>query len=315
MKRVGRRIAGIAAALALAGAVFVPLPYSVVGPCELQPRGAAAVYVSVPGELRAVLVRPGQRVAQGEPLAELASLELDTAIAELESQRQMLEAQQAQLARQQFRDASAAGRLRTVQEAIASLRQQIARREAERAELMLRAPCSGVVIPPPEREAGDAEDAAVARWSGTPLDPNNVGCYLEAGTLLCQIGDPTQWEAVVLIDQEEVELLRERSRATLVWEHFPGQRSTSCVSDIGRQEVEVAPRGLSTKAGGDLPTVTDPTGQERPQSVVYQVRIPVHDPTQTLRPGMRGRARIEAGRLTVAQRAWRFLAETFRAGR
>ncbi len=315
MKRVGRRIAGIAAVLVAAGAVLVPLPYRVVGPCALTPRGAASVYVSVPGELRAVLVRPGQRVAQGEPLAELASLELDTAIAELESQRQILEAQQAQLALEQFRDVSAARRMGTVREAIASLRQQIARRQAERGELVLRAPCSGVVIPPPERETGDAEDAAVARWSGTPLDPSNVGCYLEAGTLLCQIGDPTQLEAVVLIDQGDVELLRERSRATLVWEHLPGQRSTSYVSDIARQELEVAPRGLSTKAGGDLPTVTDPTGQERPQSVVYQARVPVDDPTQTLRPGMRGRARIEAGRLTVAQRAWRFLAETFRAGR
>jgi putative peptide zinc metalloprotease protein len=315
VKRLGRRWAWIAFSALLAGALLVPLPYSVVAPCELQPRGATAVYVGVAGELKAIFVRPGEWVEQGQPLAELASLELDTVLAQLCSQQQLLEAQQTQLARQQFRDASAARRMGTVREAIESLRQQIARRQAERAELVLRAPCSGVVIPPPEHDPADSPDAAVPRWTGTPLDPSNVGCYLEAGTLLCHVGDAAQLDAVVVIDQGDVEQLREPSRATLVLEHRPGQRWHGFVRDIARQELDTAPRSLSTKAGGDLPTVTDAAGRERPQATVYQARIALHDPHQTLRPGMRGGARIDAGRLTLAQRVWRFLAATFRARR
>ena len=49
----------------------------------------------------------------------------------------------------------------------------------------------------------------LSEWSGLPFDKENLDCFLEAGTLLCLVGDPNNMEAVLVIDQGDIELVPE----------------------------------------------------------------------------------------------------------
>ena len=58
-------------------------------------------------------------------------------------------------------------------------------------------------MPPPPKD-----QTRLAAWHGTPLDSQNRGCYLETGTLVCQVGDPSRLEAMLVIDQSAVAFVR-----------------------------------------------------------------------------------------------------------
>ena len=86
----------------------------------------------------------------------------------------------------------------------------------------------------------------------------------------------------------------------------------STITEIAEIELQFAPEVLSTKAGGDLPTVTDPdTGVERLQHTSYQAWAPLDDPDGLLRLSLRGRGKIHARWIPLGTRLWRFVCHTF----
>ncbi len=78
---------------AIAAVGFIPLPSHVYCSLEVQARNAASVYVSVDGILEKVLVRPGDRVTEGQLLAQLKNIDVDIKIEELKGQRDVYQAQ------------------------------------------------------------------------------------------------------------------------------------------------------------------------------------------------------------------------------
>ena len=50
---------------------------------------------------------------------------------------------------------------------------------------------------------------------------------------------------------------------------------------------------------------------ERPMSTSYQARVPIIDPDGILFIGLKGKAKIHAGYLTLAQQTWRLFQQTF----
>ena len=83
------------------------------------------------------------------------------------------------------------------------------------------------------------------------------------------------------------------------------------IDEIAADELEVSPRNLSAKVGGELPTETDDTGAERPLNPSYQARVFLDDPDGLLRPGLRGTAKILTEPQSLGRRAWRLISETF----
>ena len=151
----------------------------------------------------------------------------------------------------------------------------------------------------------------LARWAGNPLEPQNVGCALEAGTLLCLIGKPEQLEAVLIIDQGDLEFVRPGQPATIELEQQAGQRWQGPLAEVAKIDLTVAPRQLSRNTGGRLATAYDAAGLERPLSASYQARVNLNDPLGQLRPGLSGRAKIRVGQQTWWQWAYRTLCQTF----
>jgi putative peptide zinc metalloprotease protein len=138
-----------------------------------------------------------------------------------------------------------------------------------------------------------------------------VGAYLESSTLLCRIAEPGRLEAIVAIDQDDLDFVQSGQSVDLFLTSQPGQRLSGHLEHIAEQNMEAASTRLAAKTGGELATRTDESGVERPLSVIYQASVPLDDPSGQIVIGATGSARIHAGYQPLWQRAWRAACRTF----
>jgi putative peptide zinc metalloprotease protein len=307
-----RAIVGLGSAAAVAaGVLAVPLPYYVACSLEVQPRGAANVFVDVPGQVQQVHVRSGP-VAAGQPIAQLDDLEVRLARQRLAAQRDGLAARIESIRQRAHTDDRALLELSQTEEALAALDVQLAKRSRELDRLLITAPATGLLIPPPSRKEPSADKRTLAAWSGRPLDLHNVGAHLEASTLIGRIAQPGRWEAILAIGQDEMDYVRAGQRVDLLLNSLPGWKFTGRIEHVAEQEMQAVSARLTARGGGDLATRTTDEGIEKPLDVVYQASVPLDDPSGRIVAGAAGRAKIHAGYQTLAGRIWRALCRTFR---
>ena len=307
---------------------IIPLPYSILATTEIQARDAASVYVDVPGKLVRVEVKPGQRVEKGQLLARLTNIDLELKIADLETACNQYRAKLENLRRQRFRDAQAGESIPELQNTLRAKEDQLAEKKKDRERLLLKSPADGIVLPPPWTTRNEDPEGPLPAWSGTPLEPENLGSFLEEGVLFCQVGNPQNMEAVLVIDQADVQFLRPRhakhidgkmvgisgQTVEVALDELPFDTLEGELVEVAGSDLKVAPRRLSSKAAGELATKTDAAGVERPVSTSYQARVPLDDPDSLLRLGLRGRAKVHMGLSewqSIGQRLWRYLTQTF----
>lgn len=317
-KRMYASLSGVA--VLLLAILLVPLPHRVFCTLEIQPRDAALVYVTVPGQLDEIRVEPGQHVQKGERLARLKNIEVDQAVAVLAGQVSGYGQQLENLEIQRYRDPQASAQIPAIAELKRTAEEQLARKRQDRRRLQLSAPAAGTVFPPPSTPKPQESEEQLPAWSGTPLERENLGCYLEAGQLFCQVGDPARMEAILVIDQAEIDFIREGQvveinldslpQQTFAYNLVDGRKAKLTIEEVAKSDLKVSPVRLSAKAGGELATKTDPAGMERPLSASYQARVPLDDPNGQLLPGLRGHAKIRVGSQPLGSRIYRWVAQT-----
>lgn len=305
-------------AVIVAAIFFVPLPYSVYSAFEVQAHQAAQVYASEPGKIAEVFVKPGDKVEKDQPILRLESPDLELELLRL--QGRFLAAQQARdsLDTLRFADPTAVDQLETAEEVLTASRKQYEEKQAEYDRLTIRAPQAGMVIPPPTRDAkaGESKDR-LGSWTGNPFQPKNIGAPIMPTDLICQIGNPQDLEAVLIVDQAYIDLVHDdRSppahQVRLLLDSQTHTAINSHVAEIGANEMEAVNPALSSRTGGRVETVTDPaTGVTRPLSSSYPVRAPLGASAGTVQIGMQGQARIYTGWQPISKRVYRYVAKTF----
>ena len=300
---------GVAIA-AIVAVLFVPLPHAVICTLEIQPHEAAQVYVSTAGRLEQLHVRQGQKVEEGTPLAQLGNRDLELQVVRLEGLRDEYQAELKSLRRERFRDDQASRDIPRIQETLASVEEQLAQKKRDWQRLRLVAPQAGTVMPPPLR-ADTANEDTLPTWTGTPLQEKNLGALLDEGELFCQIGDPRSMEALLVVNQEEIEFVQPGQAVEIKLDQLPEETFHSTIVEIANLNLQISPRHLSAKAGGALATRTDRAGRERPRTASYQARALLADEEGILRIGLRGRAKIHTPAQSLGKRIWRFLNRTF----
>jgi len=293
--------------------VLVPLPYRIFSPMEVVSRRAESVYVDVPGTLVEIKVKPGDQVAKGQELARLTNEQLKLDINKLDRKVAEKKAElQSLLKERSYSGSKASNEIGAVRQQLASAEQELELKIADLDRLILRAPLAGTVIAPPAQPDRSAEDDEVlASWSGTPLETKNLYTLLTRGTLFCQIGNPSELEGVLVIDQSAIDFVRPEQKVEVMLDSLPGIKFPTTLNDISPEKLKESSKQLAVKAGGELETKTDERGIERPIGTVYQAKVALVDETQTLLPGMRGRARIHAAPQSLGQRTWRMIVDTF----
>jgi putative peptide zinc metalloprotease protein len=290
--------------------LFIPFPHRVYGTLEIQPHAANSVYVAVPGELEEVLVKPGAKVEKYTPVAKLRNFDILLAIADLEGQKADNQAELAGLRRRARIDEEAAMQIPAVEAVLRSVEKQLDEKNADLKRLSLIAPAAGTLMPPPEQPE-KPDDKHLSNWSGTPLDERNQGAYLQEGVMFCQVGNPADMEAVLIVEQDDIEYLAEKMLVDVKLDELPGDTLRGKIDEIAKEPLRVSPRHISNKAGGELATKTDEAGVERPMSTSYQVRVPLEKTSDALLIGLRGRGRVHALPQTLAHRLWRYVTQTF----
>jgi putative peptide zinc metalloprotease protein len=288
------------------------LPHRVHCTFETRYAGAVQLYAPHAAMLDRVVAPPGEMVRQGELIAELRSADLELEIARLRSEVTQRDRELRALNYERFRDPQAIERVREAEELLAGSRTQLAERMADAASLRIVAPRDGYVLTPPRR-AVPAGEATLASWTGTPLDARNAHAPLAAGDVVCEIGNPSRLEALLIADQAGVERLRTGQTVELVLDAQPLQIYRGKIAEISLDKLAAMPTGMSVHAGGQLASHVDSAGIDRPASPSYSVVVPL-TANEELPPaaGLRGSARVATGSETLAMRSWRFLCRTFR---
>ncbi len=297
--------------------LMIPVPKRVTTVFTVQPRDAQPVFVKAGGTLTTVHVRPGQQVQKGDIIAVLSNNDyrLDMNAQHRLMTDQKWDAEEFRLLGGEYR-----GHMVRAEELYEDARKQVANREKQIEDLVIRAPADGTIFPPeivseqPFQERYDA----LPRWHGNPLDERNLGTFLEPGTALCTIGDPEKKECVLIIDQSEIEFVDplRRDPNLPVYLKLDAYMDKTFVGqilpqDISQRELENSPRQVSNALGGDLQTVQDASGRMKPLNSSYQALVYLDDPHDLLVSGFTGTAKIECEPRTLAQVVWRYLTETF----
>jgi putative peptide zinc metalloprotease protein len=118
-------------------------------------------------------------------------------------------------------------------------------------------------------------------------------------------------DAELVIDQSEIDFVREGQVVEIMVDALPGDTFETTIGYLSPEKLRNVSPQLSSRAYGDVETITDETGAERPISTSFQALARMDNLEGVVRPGMRGRAKIHAGYQTLGQRFWRYITQTF----
>jgi putative peptide zinc metalloprotease protein len=307
---------GIAAA-AIAAVCFVPLPHHVDCAFEVQPVvETTPVYAGAEGRLIEMNLEPGAPVDQTQVIAKLENPELRIRQVQLQGEYLVAKNRMTLLNSIVHRDrGSAASQYNTQAELIRSLEDSLQKVNAEVDRLTIKAPRSGVVLPPPWKAPQPGGDERLPTWHGSPMDKENMGAVLSDADVICLIGqDDKRLDAVLVIDQGDYNLIEEGMQVDLKFDAARTDTFEGVLMDRSIVPMSGTSMALSSQTGGDLQTEIDPeTGQPRPRSISYQGRVPleIDNTALNVRIGFRGSAKIHTAPKSLGWRLWRLISQTF----
>ena len=202
------------------------------------------------------------------------------------------------------------------------LEQQIQKTVRLNLQRVVRTTTGGILVaakrvPEPPRNEVDA--MKLGRWTGTPLDPENAGCLIEAGQEIASIAPSEKLHAVLYIDQGDRDDLQDEMPLEIKLDHMANITFLTRVDLISPKGEVMAPESLTTRFHGPLATKANQQGQEQLASTAYRAIAELHfaagssrPEAHMLKPGMRGNGRFIISNRTAAYWMWRYLNETFR---
>jgi putative peptide zinc metalloprotease protein len=285
--------------------VFLPLPTRVNATAVLESDSAARVYVTAEGTL-VRSIAAGATVNEGDELMRLVEPRFEQDLTRLEGQVSEYRVRLEQLERRRVSDPTVAAQIPTTREALVDAEQQLKRRQEDVKRLVLRAPRAGRVIPPPPQN--QSHIGALGNWTATPLDERNIGCFLRPGTLVCSVGDLSELTATLLINQDQVPLIRTGQSVRLRWNQSPGKIHRGEVIEIAVLDLDLLSTELVRRA--QLPTRMTSSGQWKPVGTWYQVKVRLSS-QEDLLPGTVGEAKIVVDPQSLWTQFRRWFGRTF----
>jgi putative peptide zinc metalloprotease protein len=172
------RVRAIGATVGLVGVLVVllaviPFPSHFRAPGVLQAQKRAQLVNDVAGSVTRLLSVPGSRVAQGQPLLELKSFELETELASTQARMQEIQARLLQALSETNAD------LKPLNSSLETISNQFSKLGRDRASLIVRASLAGIWVAP-----------GVQEFSGRRL---------ERGTAVGLLVDPSAFEFVATV--------------------------------------------------------------------------------------------------------------------
>lgn len=264
---------------------FVPFPSHFRASGVLEAKAWAQVVNEAPGYLDQILATPGTMVQKGQPLAIFRNSELELEYAAAKANKAEYEARLLQAMRMETAN------LKPLRSKLESIEKKIARIEGDRRQLELVARQDGLWVAPQLEEG-------VGRWIGR-------------GTSLGLIVDPSAFEFVATVLQEDVDQLFARNIHGAEIRLYGEASESVPVSNLRRipSEKRTLPSpALGWGGGGDIPIAKhDPQGQKAAEPF-FEVHADVAaQPVVGLTHGRAGKIRFDLESEPLLPRAIRRL--------
>ena len=294
----------------IGGLLFVPVPHGLRAPFVMEADTAERIFVTVPGRLIEAR-HPGEVVTAGEVVGRLENPGLERERESLVARRDLLQEQLAAFRAVRGDDDETAARIPVTRKAIEDIDRRLATLDGQLQRLQLKATQGGQVLTPPNVPREPTATDELPLWHGSPLDTENLGCYLEAGTPLCLVGDPDEVTATVIVPQEDLRLVRPEQSVELLLQGLSDRTLRGVVREVSPVPVETLPRELA--ASGVVPVDPQAREEARPLEPVYRVRVQLESNHLGVPPlrWSTGDARIRLAAEPLAYRLWRSVQRTF----
>ena len=247
----------------------------------------------------------GSDVIEGQVIAKLQDSRVERELLAIRSQCDRLAAELESLRKRRSANRELALRIPAVEKSYQEAIKQRQLREYFADHLTRRSPRQGRLFAPPIHIQQASGDHLPEFWTGTPLETKNRGAWLTEGTTLCIVGDKTLREAIVLLRQQDIELIRTNQRVTLLLADRSRGAVSGRVLEVAASPVEDVPREL---AHGGLVEWWNDASHSSP---IYQVRVALEPTPVGLPVRLTGRARILVSHASILTRVGRFLSDTF----
>ena len=257
---------------AFLGFCFVPIELTIKRVCAIELAEPEQVRPEVSGFVVDVLVKEGDRVEKGQPLARLENRETRQ---KLVVAKQRLEATEANLQRALGLDKPAE------QRQLENLRVRYAAEQAEAERdvdlLELRAARSGLVL---------TRELHLKR-----------GTLVKSGELFCELTPLDPMRIKIPLNERQVRYTAPGQQVELKANAYPRRTFEGAI--VSAPLVPITrnmPAAFSAKRSGDVMTYIDNEGHEVPVERIFAAQIDVKNPGALLRPGMTGRSVIHCGK-------------------
>jgi putative peptide zinc metalloprotease protein len=282
MRKVKKARAAAYAAAAIAivcGILLIPTPLRIDGTLVLKLAKPEEVYTEVEGQLVELNVKDGDWIKKDTVIAKLANPSKEREFEERQQDHDI--AWHKALWYRTSAEREHRAQSRQQEEFAAKMEVSMAKVSDQLGKLTLIANRDGRVVGSPHQET--------------------VGQWIKPGKPFCEVGDPYKLEAHLIVDQSDILLLKP---GAIAWIKINGRAETtfkSRVSEIAKRKSDEVPTELSNLANGEVASKPDPkTGSAKPMTAVYELIIPIDNPDLKLEPGLRGAAKINGGRYTIA---------------
>ncbi len=319
---------GTIIALVVFSVIFlIPFPHSLRCKLIMIPQSMETVYIQEPGLLNEIKVVSGDVVDAGTSLAVLDNIDLTLALEQAKGQLENKEVE-----RKILYEGGAGGdsgsnldRIGTVEAEISQLRRLVQDYETRIGKLDVRSTIRGTVLETPFQAAGPVSSDLPLLDEQPILSKLNENLTAVRGQRFCEIADLTQWFAVVMMTENQVNLARTGQEVRIRLYSAPGEEVESKVESLGvadqsiRREqknnasIMTGPAATPQQSDGLPDLVTEMVAANFHSDIQYFARVPFDPGDNQLKIGLGGQARINVGYRSLGARLLRWFNQNFRS--
>ncbi|TWT66647.1 zinc metalloprotease [Allorhodopirellula solitaria] len=290
-----RRPAASAAILLASGLVLcIPLPHSLRVGSLIRPSGERPLFAAASGMIMPRTSGTAMRLDDWRlRWKELASL---GRIAELESEFAATRIDRVDRPSLSITQPVVASQIASEREHHATL---VSRLDQLRCSL---GPGEKLYAPPSRQPTREERMAGRWGWTGTPLDPDNVGATLTQGTLVGRAGSPDRRTASLYVPEQSIDNVRLGQLVRVGYRGLPSGSVRGHVESISADPVDEVPEEIV--ASGWIPNNSSGSSGTIPSAVHYEVVVMIDEASPVLPARLVTAARIEFAAASLWSR-WR----------